>query len=473
MRLSTISFSALSLLLLAGCDDRYLVGFGPDAAPPKSGPGGSGGAGGTPVAGGSGGSGGSTGGSGGAGIGGSGGTGGAPVAGSGGSPGGAGGSAYGGAGGTAIGGSGGTGIGGGGGTAIGGSGGGGGSSAGPATVACPAIPAPLSSQPLGISTDHAAERLARLLWGTRPDPDLLIKAQLMRDNLGVMGLARDMLKDPRASGQVLKLMRSWLALDQLNPIGISAELRASLLKETDEFVTRVVLFEDGTLNTLLTAPFTYVDAAAAAHYGVAPLPRLGATRVALDSQQRSGILTQGSVLTSFHRATRRGIWIRKAFLCQEIPPAPDSIVLPPPDSLPPPATYRQRLEKAVNMPQCHACHVMTDPPGFALEKFDELGRWRETDDGLPVDDSGEFEAQTGDPTHFKFAGAPALGKGMAFNCEVHRCAVQSFLKHALGSELRPSDQASLDALGGAFAASGYNLKELLIAVTGSRSFLAP
>jgi hypothetical protein len=34
---------------------------------------------------------------------------------------------------------------------------------------------------------------------------------------------------------------------------------------------------------------------------------------------------------------------------------------------------------------CATCHMAMDPPGFALENFDPIGRWRDTDGGVPID----------------------------------------------------------------------------------------
>jgi hypothetical protein len=51
--------------------------------------------------------------------------------------------------------------------------------------------------------------------------------------------------------------------------------------------------------------------------------------------------------------------------------------------------------------------------------------------------------------------------------------VQSFLSQALGGELRPGEAETRTEVTAAFFASGANLRELLIAVLGSKAFLAP
>src|SRR5439155_9733795 len=50
-----------------------------------------------------------------------------------------------------------------------------------------------------------------------------------------------------------------------------------------------------------------------------------------------------------------------------------------------PHSVRERLEQHRKAPVCAACHAIIDPPGLALENFDPIGRWRETDSGQPID----------------------------------------------------------------------------------------
>ena len=49
---------------------------------------------------------------------------------------------------------------------------------------------------------------------------------------------------------------------------------------------------------------------------------------------------------------------------------------------------RELLTRHRANPVCATCHSRIDPLGFAVEKFDAIGRWREVDEGGPIDDSG-------------------------------------------------------------------------------------
>jgi hypothetical protein len=51
---------------------------------------------------------------------------------------------------------------------------------------------------------------------------------------------------------------------------------------------------------------------------------------------------------------------------------------------------RQRLVRHRANAACASCHNVIDPVGFALENFDAVGRWRETEEGQAVDATGGF-----------------------------------------------------------------------------------
>jgi Protein of unknown function (DUF1585)/Protein of unknown function (DUF1588) len=38
-------------------------------------------------------------------------------------------------------------------------------------------------------------------------------------------------------------------------------------------------------------------------------------------------------------------------------------------------------------PECATCHASMDPLGFAFEHFDAVGRWRDDEGGLPIEDA--------------------------------------------------------------------------------------
>lgn len=190
------------------------------------------------------------------------------------------------------------------------------------------------------------------------------------------------------------------------------------------------------------------------------------------NEGRVGLFSEPSLLTSHSHATTRGVAIREDLLCQPVPPPAHAPMPPPP--VPPGTTYRQSLQREVSSPACVGCHRFIDPPGFAFEHFDAMGRYRATENGHPIDASGFLVDLDG--RQIEFVGPGPLMTAIASSCVAHLCHARKWLEFALasiGRTLRPEDDASVREVATTFAASGNDLIELVIAVTQSEAFLAP
>ena len=53
-------------------------------------------------------------------------------------------------------------------------------------------------------------------------------------------------------------------------------------------------------------------------------------------------------------------------------------------------TTRERMEAHRANPTCNACHRFMDPIGLSLDSFDVTGRWRERENGMPLDTRGDY-----------------------------------------------------------------------------------
>jgi hypothetical protein len=136
----------------------------------------------------------------------------------------------------------------------------------------------------------------------------------------------------------------------------------------------------------------------------------------------------------------------------------------------PGGTYRESLQASLSNPACAACHTYVDGPGFAFENYDPIGRFRTLDNGKPIDASGRLAGtMMGD---LAFMDARDLARLLPQSCEVQMCMAQVFLSHAV-LDPAPNDSFSYNEVLRAFAASGFNLAELLVLVTGSHGFASP
>ncbi|HEX6273638.1 MAG TPA: DUF1588 domain-containing protein, partial [Polyangiaceae bacterium] len=126
--------------------------------------------------------------------------------------------------------------------------------------------------------------------------------------------------------------------------------------------------------------------------------------------------------------TQRGIGIAMMLGCTEV-------VLPPVDLLSTvPAdfegkTTRAWYEGAITTDQCLGCHSVLTTAGYALEHFDVLGRYRDSEAGEPVDASAELTLlESGPVTGHGEAMAAAAASPIA-----RRCFAEHWLSYATSS----------------------------------------
>ncbi|MDQ3036761.1 MAG: DUF1588 domain-containing protein [Myxococcota bacterium] len=307
------------------------------------------------------------------------------------------------------------------------------------------------------TTTEIAARMARLLWDSPPDDALLSRSDLATA-AARESEARRMLRDPRAGRGISRIARTWLQIDA-PPSGSADAATLELLRtETSRFVQEVVLRGDGRLSTVLLADWSIRQREVAAWYGaMAPEDW---SRVSIATEPRRGVLMHGALVAERTTPVSRGLFVRTELLCNEVPPPPPDVepVLPPDGMM---DTRRERYEQHMSDPACAGCHRLIDPIGFAFEGFGVDGSARTTDDGFPIDDSGELVETDVDGA---FLGPIELAARLSESDQVRECVTQRWLEQALGRE---ADECTFAHAHGAFAASGFDLNELLVAIASS------
>jgi hypothetical protein len=141
-----------------------------------------------------------------------------------------------------------------------------------------------------------------------------------------------------------------------------------------------------------------VDERLARHYGIANVSGSRFRRVSLGDSPRRGLLGQGSILAATSAGNRtspvkRGRWILENLLGAPVPNPPPGVETNLEKSVGPAVpdtSLRQRLERHRANPSCASCHAVMDPIGFALENYDVIGKWRDTDGAVPVNAAGKL-----------------------------------------------------------------------------------
>ena len=330
--------------------------------------------------------------------------------------------------------------------------------------------------PRALDDYELANRLSYFLWSTMPDDALFAfaDARKLTDERVLARQVRRMLVDPKAHALIDNFASQWLlhTFDQAAPDAtlfpsFDDALRASMRAETKAFVGSFVL-GDQRLPDLFDANFSFLDARMAAHYGIAGVTGGEPVRVALDpGSHRGGLLTQASILTMTSVATRtsvvrRGEWVLSELLCSPPPPPPPNVpALPETVGT---GTMRQRLEEHRKNPACASCHTQMDPIGFALEHYDALGRWRETDNGEPIDASGVL------PGGAKIDGEVQLAQALEKDPRFIDCATRKLFAYALGRVPAPADERRIKGLVNAFAKDDFKTEELIVTIIASDAF---
>jgi hypothetical protein len=212
---------------------------------------------------------------------------------------------------------------------------------------------------------------------------------------------RRMLADDRAHALVENFAGQWLKLRELDEAlpqdpAFNGALRNAFRLET-ELLFADLIREGRSVLHLLDSEYTYLNELSASHYGIEGVRGSYLQRVALPADSpRRGILGHGSILTATSVANRtspviRGEWIVENILGLPAPVPPPGVEADLSEETVPEGrvarTLRERLELHLEDSVCASCHQIIDPFGFALENFDLVGRWRETDNGYPLDTS--------------------------------------------------------------------------------------
>lgn len=331
-------------------------------------------------------------------------------------------------------------------------------------------------------TDYElASRLSFLLWDSIPDDELLAAADdgSLLDPDGLEQQARRMMADARTRLSVASFFAQYFDLKRLDGVSrdpslypdFTSTMAESMRTEVELLVEDLVYRQDSDIRRLFSTRKTFVNTELAELYGIEPPP--GASEISFapvdlpDDGPRAGMLTLGAFLAmNAHETetspTLRGKYLRERVLCMEVPAPPDDADTNVPDPSEG-GTLRERLEQHRVDPACASCHAFVDPPGFLFENFDSAGGYRTTDNGFPVDASGELDG-------IQLANARELADVLADNPFVGPCVVKQLFRHTNGRLEADGEEPALEDLAARFEERGHRFSELLVELVRHESF---
>jgi hypothetical protein len=327
-----------------------------------------------------------------------------------------------------------------------------------------------------------ASRLSFFIWGLPPDQEL-IDAASRRELSTVAGIekhARRMLADPRANALADRFAAQWLRLQDVDKVhpdpnfypNFDENLAEAMRTETKLFFQSLVK-DDRSLIDLLTADYTFLNERLARHYGIKGVIGSEFRRVTYPDTTRRGILGQGTMLVQTSLANRtspvlRGKWVMEVLLGTPPPP-------PPPDVPDLEAageskegrllTTREKMEIHRKNATCNSCHRFMDPIGLALDNFDVTAKWRQRENGMPLDTAGDFYDGT------RVTSLPELTAVLAKRpTPLVRNFTENLMAYGLGRRVEYYDQPTIRAIAKTAEANNYKMSSFILGVVKSDAF---
>ena len=339
-----------------------------------------------------------------------------------------------------------------------------------------------SDQAYQINDWELANRLAYFLWASMPDDELfrLAKERKLSNPAILTEQVNRMLTASGADTLGTIFASQWLGFQHLgtrvraDPIDnpwCTDSLMDAMKSESALFFTSLV-HDNQPIQRLVDAQYTFLNEELAKHYRLPDIEGEQMRRVVLNTVNRGGIFTQGSLLavTSFPGRTSpvmRGKWILEDVLGTPPPPPPPNVSdfsdeIDRRRSL----TRRQKLELHRQKPNCYACHSQIDPLGFSLENYDWFGRFKTRHRRREVDATGQL------PDGTKFTGPAGLKKVIVEKRmdDLTRQLTQKMLAYALGRQLEYYDELAIRKIITSVEDDAHRFRTLIHAIVQSYPF---
>jgi hypothetical protein len=330
-----------------------------------------------------------------------------------------------------------------------------------------------------LTPQEVAGRLAAFVWRSVPDQPLLDAAGSggLATPAQITARAETMLSDPRGVAMLDDFVLQWLEIADILRISrddaaFTPALRDAMAREITLVFQNAVANRTTSFGQLLTSSSSYINGDLASLYGVsAPGTPFASTPL---PDNRRGILTRAAFLAvNAHPQSPsqvlRGKAIREQLLCDRIPAPPPGVERNIPVGSN--QTTQEAVDAHTSVVECAGCHRWLDPIGYAFNAYDNIGRYREVENGKPVNVQGEIVKGPISPVTGRFSGAYELEQLLSTTEYVQQCFAVQTTRFALGRDEGAGDACSLKTAWDAFSAGGqFSIRSLLVAVTGSYAF---
>jgi len=323
-----------------------------------------------------------------------------------------------------------------------------------------------------------ASRLSFLLWNAPPDDVLLqeAKAGILHTQQGLAGAVDRMLSSARLESGVRAFFDDLMAFDEFNSLAkdplVYPMVTGTTLEHAREQTLRTIVDHlvrrQSDYRDLFTTRKTFMSMQLAALYDT-PAAEGWVPFEFEEGGPRLGLLTHVSFLAANSHSVRssptlRGKALRETFLCQRVPDPPPDVDFSSLEEAEDAATAKERLAVHNSNPSCAGCHLITDPMGLSLENFDGAGRFRETENGAPLDIAGELDG-------IFYEDIAGLAQATRNHPKLSACLINRLYAYGTGGPVSlREDRDTLAELEARFAENEYKLPALLRDIALSDAF---
>ena len=362
-----------------------------------------------------------------------------------------------------------------------------------------------------LNSHELAARLSYFLWRTAPDDrlrELADKGELTQPDV-LRNEVAQLIAAPRFEAFIDDFLAQWLNLREIDATTPDRDLfpeyfeeihagrqdmllHNSIVEETRVYF-RDLIERDLGVGMLVSAPHAFLNQRLAEHYELPPVQGAGLRRVDLPADSvRGGLLTQASILKVTANGANtspvlRGAWLLERIVGTPAPPPPPNAGGIEPDTRGA-TTIREQLAKHQSVKTCAGCHQKIDPPGFVLEAFDPIGRYRDyyrtTETGEKLPEARVFfgahyggvkylkgplvDTRSELPSGAEIADVRAYKAALAARPEqLARSLVRKLATFATGASVEVGDELLVDAILKKSESSNFGLRTLIHEVVQS------
>ncbi len=328
---------------------------------------------------------------------------------------------------------------------------------------------PLAAGTYALSPTEVLSRARFALTGQAPLPSELSAVAGLSGaafDSALTTLAGGWMQAPELVARVIDHAEARFGVERLAEVNRSdaaftPALQSALSQEFREYVGESFLGPQGSFERLFSGTPSRVYPGLEGLYGNGDPALSGASR-------RKGVLGLASLLTARAGAAgsdpvKRGLLVRLTLLCEAMPPpiagADFSKVTITEDM-----QTRERFATLAAAPTCQSCHLVINPPGYLFEEFDQVGRYRTTEKGRPVDATGTIPPFFDKPPYAgvgDWDGIVPLADWLSRSPEARTCYAAHFASYALSDAIpQGTANCALPGLSARFVQSG-KLAELV------------